>query len=76
MDLLDISVLHVEDNKAFRGLFKYLIKPEVKEYFSAQNGTEGLELFIKHKPDVVVTDISMPEIDGLELAKKIKSLNP
>ncbi len=76
MDLLDVSVLHVEDNKAFRGLFKYLIKPEIKAYYSAQNGKEGLEFFIKYKPDIVVTDISMPEMDGLVLSKKIKDINP
>ncbi len=76
MQELNISVLHVEDNKAFRGLFKYLIKPEVKNYYSAQNGKEGLEIFLKHSPDVVVTDISMPEMDGIELARRIKKHNP
>lgn len=37
----------------------------------AENGTEGYDLFLQHKPDVVITDIKMPFMDGLELAEKI-----
>jgi PAS domain S-box-containing protein len=76
MDKLDVTVLHVEDNKAFRGLFKYLIKPEVSEFYTAQNGKEGFEIFKLYRPDIVVTDIDMPEMDGIELSKKIKEIAP
>jgi len=36
------------------------------------NATEALELFKKHKPDVVITDIKMPGMDGLALLREIK----
>ena len=76
MGKLNITVLHVEDNKAFRGVFKYLIKPEVQEFYSAQNGREGFEIFKLYRPDIVITDIDMPEMDGIELSRVIKSFAP
>lgn len=76
MSKLNVSVLHVEDNQAFRGLFKYLIKPEVSEYYTAENGREGYEIFKLYRPDIVITDIDMPEMDGIELSRVIKNFAP
>ena len=42
----------------------------------ANNGEEGFELYKKRKPDIVLADISMPKIDGLEMCKKIREINP
>ncbi|MEH7107429.1 response regulator transcription factor [Bacillus sp. JJ1764] len=42
----------------------------------AANGQKGLELFIEHSPEVVITDIVMPEMNGIELARKIKQKAP
>lgn len=41
----------------------------------AENGLEALELFSKHKPDFVTLDISMPEMDGIQVLKKIMELD-
>jgi len=43
--------------------------------YEANDGVEALKMYIKHKPDIVLTDISMPKMDGLELAKEIRKIS-
>ncbi len=45
-------------------------------FYTAKNGREGLELYRKYLPDIVVTDIQMPEMNGLSMAADIRSINP
>lgn len=65
------TLLIVEDNTDIRN---YLIRlfSEKHIIFSADNGEEGLKLTKKHMPDLVISDIAMAVMDGLELCKKIK----
>lgn len=68
------TVLIIDDNAEIRA---YLIKLFSENYmvYSAENGEEGLKLTQKHMPDLVISDITMEEMDGLELCRKIKE-NP
>ncbi|GGF13959.1 two-component regulator propeller domain-containing protein [Flavobacterium limi] len=68
------TVLIVDDNAEIRS---YLIKlfSENHIVYSAENGEEGLKLTKKHMPDLVISDITMEEMDGLELCRKIKESN-
>ena len=43
---------------------------------TAENGSEGIEIFAKEKPAIVITDIKMPGIDGLAVLQRIKDLDP
>jgi len=64
-------VLLVEDNDDFR----FYLKDNLKEMFfliEASNGREGWQKALSQHPDIVVSDISMPEMTGIELCKKIK----
>jgi len=71
-----ISILYVEDEPAIReGLQRFFQRRSGTIYLAA-NGQEGLELFEKHRPDIVVTDIRMPVMDGLTMSRKIKELAP
>ncbi len=72
---LPINLLYVEDEAAIREQFERLLKRVVKDVKSAANGEEGLELFKSYKPDVVMTDIKMPKVNGLEMSRGIREIN-
>lgn len=76
MKYLDVSVLFVEDEEVVRMVYSKLLSPYVREYHEAENGEQGLISFTKHNPDIVITDIRMPVMNGLDMIKKIRSLNP
>ena len=74
MVLPDKSILVVDDDEATRKLLHaYLQQYRV---IQACDGEEGLEKFHLHQPDVVITDIKMPKIDGLSLLREIKKSAP
>ncbi len=69
------NVLYVEDEEQMReSLMAYLVKI-FKNVKTAKDGQEGLELYRHEKFDIVITDIQMPNLNGIEMAKKIKELN-
>jgi YesN/AraC family two-component response regulator len=71
-----LSVLYVEDNLETQELMKSVLEYDVENFYQAYNGEEGFNLCKKLKPDVVLTDITMPYLNGLLMAKKIKENNP
>ena len=73
-----VSILIVEDDASTRAMLGKTItlrSPEVVIY-SAGNGRSGLEQFKLHSPDMVITDIAMPLLDGICMAAEIRSLKP
>jgi PAS domain S-box-containing protein len=68
----ELTALFVEDNKEAREELCKVFQRFFKKVDCVQNGKEGLELFEKNKYDVVITDIYMPVMNGLEMLKKIK----
>lgn len=73
--LKEVSVLYVEDDLPVRDQLAQFIRRRVGTLHLAANGQEGLEAFSLHKPDIVVTDISMPVMGGMEMAQQIKAAN-
>ncbi len=73
---LPITVLYVEDDPAIRLLVKLILDKTVAKVHVAQNGEEGLKLYQSLRPDVVISDVSMPIMDGMKMAREIKALNP
>ncbi|MEI6211089.1 MAG: response regulator [bacterium] len=76
MDLKTRTVLYVEDDAETREQFIELLTRPVGTLITAADGAEGLAAFIKHAPDIVITDILMPRMDGLTMARKIRNLAP
>jgi diguanylate cyclase (GGDEF)-like protein/PAS domain S-box-containing protein len=69
--LSNITILYVEDEKMISEEVSFFFKKYVKEIHIANNGLEGLELFNKVNPDILITDIQMPKMNGLEMIKEI-----
>jgi two-component system, chemotaxis family, response regulator PixH len=61
------KILVVDDSAISRRLVKHSLSGERYEVLFAKDGREALDLFVEHRPAVVITDWSMPDIGGLEL---------
>jgi two-component system, NarL family, response regulator len=73
-----IRVLLVEDSHFTRLGIATLLRtePEIEVVAEAANGNEALALFNEKRPDVVLTDIRMPDSDGIDLTRKLTALDP
>jgi PAS domain S-box-containing protein len=67
-----IRVLYVEDDAYTREELAYFLKDKVAELYLAKNGEEGFELFKEKSPDLVITDVQMPKLNGISMSKLIK----
>lgn len=72
----EMSVLYAEDDDALRTVFTESLGKFFKEVDSVENGAIALQKYRSKNYDLVITDIMMPELDGLLLAKEIKNTNP
>ncbi len=73
--LKELRVLYVEDDSDISEEILYFLQNRVQELYFAEDGLEALKLFKKHKPDLIITDIQMPHLDGLAMAEKIREID-
>lgn len=73
---LNNSILYVEDEEIIRDSIKAFLSRKFERVYSAENGEEGLEIFKEKKIDIVLTDVKMPKMSGLDMAKEIKEITP
>jgi diguanylate cyclase (GGDEF)-like protein len=66
------KILAVDDSPIYRELVEQSLSQEQYTLLFAKNGREALDLFAKHQPAVVITDWTMPDIEGLELCRRIR----
>lgn len=73
-----VRVLLADDNAQFRGVLRQLLErdPEIDVVAEAANGAEAIALAEEHRPDVVLMDVSMPNLDGVEATYALKARFP
>lgn len=72
----DFKVLIIEDDPVTRIALCGILRAMNCKILSAEDGVTGVELFMKEKPDVVMTDILMPHKEGLETITEIRAADP
>jgi CheY-like chemotaxis protein len=66
------TILVVDDNEVQRGLARDLLAPLGFEVLTASTGMECLALADRHKPNLILLDVAMPEMDGWEVARRLR----
>lgn len=67
------KVLCIEDNSVNMLLVSRIVEAEGHELIQAENGREALQILESELPDIILLDINLPEINGLELARRFKA---
>src|SRR3989304_7597665 len=68
------NILLIDDDDSLRKVIAHPLTSEGYRVISASGGKEGIELFKREEFDLVITDIKMPDIDGMEVLREIKLL--
>lgn len=71
-----LTILTIDDEENIRDSFRMFLEDYDYRILEARNGREGLEVFAQEAPDLVLCDLRMPEVDGLEVIEKIKKESP
>ncbi len=66
------KILVIEDNENNMYLIRFILKKHSYEVVEAITGKEGMELSIKERPDLILLDIQLPDMDGFEVTKKLR----
>jgi two-component system alkaline phosphatase synthesis response regulator PhoP len=72
MNKSDIKILLVDDEPDILEIISYNLKQEGYQVVTAENGKEGVRKAKKHLPQLIVLDVMMPEMDGMEACEKIR----
>ncbi|MDH4200612.1 MAG: response regulator [Spirochaetia bacterium] len=72
----NISILVVEDEQEIRQILAKTVKRWFSTVYEAGTGKEGLDIYFKKKPEIILSDIRMPDMDGLVMAMEIRGSNP
>ncbi len=70
------KILLVDDEENIRFIYEEEFKEEGYTVITAANGMDALELFSREKPDLVVLDIQMPGLNGIEVLRRMKTMEP
>lgn len=71
----NLTLLYVEDDMEALDDVVYLLRRYFSDIYTATNGQEALEVYEEKRPDIVLLDINIPKINGLQVASKIKEIN-
>ncbi len=69
------TVLYIEDDQPNRTLVKRVLEAEGYDFLEAENGAQGLEVASTERPDLILVDISMPDMDGYEVTARLRKMD-
>src|SRR6185369_7053567 len=77
-NIKDVALLYVEDEPDAREMLTRMLAMNYPtlQLLVAGNGVAGLELFREHRPELVVTDLNMPVMSGIQMAREIRAIDP
>lgn len=67
-----LTLLYIEDDLDIQEIYVDFLRENVQTVHLANDGESGYEMYLEHKPDIILLDINMPKLDGLSLAEKIR----
>src|SRR5918994_5505374 len=70
------TILLVDDDELLALLIAELLRGEGYQVWTARNGLDGYSSYCRYQTAIVVTDIEMPELDGFEMMRCIRAINP
>ena len=70
------TILVVDDDELLARMLAELLRVEGYEVWTARDGLQGLSSYYQHEAQTVVTDVDMPELDGFEMMRCIRAINP
>lgn len=68
----NLNILLIEDDKYIQNFISLSLKTNGYQYMSASTGLEGMSLFYSHHPDIILLDLGLPDIDGIEVIQNIR----
>src|SRR5712691_5346077 len=71
-DRMDSKILIVEDEQSVVDLLKKSLEPEGFQVIAAYNGQAGLRAVTEARPDLLILDLTLPELDGFELCRRLR----
>lgn len=69
-------VLVIDDDRFYLGVIRRILEDASHQIIEATNGSEGIELYRERKPAIVITDIFMPGMDGNEVIRVLRGIDP
>ena len=67
------TILYVEDNEMNRKIVRQLLKPTAYKLIEAYDGEAGVAAALEHRPDLILMDIQLPKISGIEATRKLRA---
>lgn len=71
--LSQLTLLYVEDDNELRKQFIRILQPRFKKLYEAVNGIDAINQYKQYSPDIILIDINLPKMDGLEVIEQIRS---